>query len=55
MTPRFLLNFSQQVSLGMKYLAEKGIVHGKLMASSIMLSRTNTCKVRVHEYELTVS
>ncbi len=44
--PKMLLNFSQQIAIGMKYLSGKGVVHGKVMASSIMLSSANVCKVR---------
>ena len=43
--PKLLLIFSQQIAIGMKYLSQKGFVHGNVKASSIMLSAANVCKV----------
>ena len=44
-TSKLLLTFSQEVALGMNYLADKGFTHGNLMAMNVMVSRENECKV----------
>ena len=44
-TSKLLLTFSQQVALGMKYITDKGFVHGNLKASNVMMSSDNECKV----------
>ena len=44
-TPQLLLNFSQQVGLGMHYLSSKGFVHRDLAARNIFVTKDNICKV----------
>ena len=45
LTPKKLLQFSQQVALGMQYLSSKGFVHRDLAARNILLSEGFICKV----------
>lgn len=47
-TPKLLLSFSQQVALGMHYLASKGFVHRDLAARSIFVTGKDVCKVWEH-------
>lgn len=44
-TPKLLLSFSQQVALGMQYLASKGFVHKDLAARNVFVTNNDTCKV----------
>ncbi len=44
-TDSILLKYSRQVSLGLDYLVDKGIAHGALKASNVLVSREKTCKV----------
>ena len=44
-TSESLLNFSQQVALGMQYLSAKRFVHRDLAARNVLLTKNNVCKV----------
>lgn len=46
-TPKLLLTYSQQVALGMQYLASKGFVHRDLSARNVFVSSNDTCKVSI--------
>ena len=46
-TPQMFLKFSQQVALGMQYLAGKGFVHRDLAARNILVTSNNDCKVSI--------
>lgn len=45
-TAKLLLSFSQQVALGMQYLASKGFVHKDLAARNVFVTSNDVCKVR---------
>ena len=43
--PKTLLNFCQQIALGMQYLSGRGFVHRDLAARNILVSSKSVCKV----------
>ena len=44
-TPTMLLNYSQQIAVGLQYLSRKNFVHRDLAARNVLISNSNTCKV----------
>ena len=51
-TTKLLLGFSQQISLGMHYLATKGYIHRDIAARNIFLTEENTCKVSLISFRI---
>ena len=52
-TPMKLLNYSQQIAVGLQYLSSKNFVHRDLAARNTLISNDNTCKV-VYCYDQSV-
>ena len=46
--PKLLLEFSQQIAMGMNYLSGKGFIHRDLAARNILVTDDNICKVCVN-------
>ena len=40
-----LLNYSQQIAVGLQYLSRRNFVHHDLAARNVLVSNNNTCKV----------
>ena len=47
--PQLLLEFCQQIALGMGYLSDRGFVHRDLAARNVLVSENNICKVRCND------
>ena len=46
-TPKLLLNYSQQIALGMHYLSSKGFLHKDLAARNVFVTKDDNCKVQI--------